>query len=248
GTASFSAAASVDPNGSIVSFAWDFGDGAAGDGETVSHIYANDGDFTVHLTVTDNDGLTDSATMVVHVHNVAPAVAAIPDADVNVAANYTLSGSFTDPGADAWTGRVDWGDGSNSSQSLAGNEFSFLHSYASAGNYTVTVEVADDDEVTTRTLTVRVTDPAPSGLAAAIPLIDQLVARHKIHPCVGGLLKAEVRTAQMLIARGKKPAAIAVLRGMVSELDFMVRFRMVSASDVAPLRTVLVQAIRSLGG
>ena len=248
GTASFSAAASVDPNGSIVSFAWDFGDGAAGDGETVSHIYANDGDFTVHLTVTDNDGLTDSATMVVHVHNVAPAVAAIPDADVNVAANYTLSGSFTDPGADAWTGRVNWGDGSNSSQSLAGNEFSFLHSYASAGNYTVTVEVADDDEVTTRTLTVRVADPSPPGLAAAIPLIEQLVARHKIHPCVGGLLKAEVRTAQMLIARGKKPAAIAVLRGMVSELDFLVRFRMVSASDVAPLRTVLVQAIRSLGG
>ena len=74
------------------------------------------------------------------------------------------------------------------------------------------------------------------------------MARHKIRPCVGQLLKAEVRTAPTLIARDKKPAAIAVLRGMVRELDFMVRFRMVSATDVAPLRTVLVQAIRSLGG
>jgi len=247
-SASFSAAASVDPNGTIVDYAWEFGDGASGSGASTAHTYANDGNFTVRVTVTDNDGYTDSATLVVHVHNVAPAVPAIPDADVNVAANYSLTGTFTDPGADSWTGRVNWGDGSTSTQALAGNEFAFLHSYAAAGTYTVTVEVADDDEVTTRTLTVRVTDPAPPGLAAAIPLIDQLVAQHKIHPCLGNLLKAEVRTAQMLIARGKKPAAISVLKGMVGELDLLVRYRVVKASDVAPLRAVLVQAIRSLGG
>jgi DNA/RNA endonuclease G (NUC1) len=246
-TASFSAAASVDGNGAIASFAWDFGDGASGEGENATHTYANDGDFTVRVTVTDADGLTDSATVVVHVHNVAPTVPAIPNANVNVAANYTLAGSFTDPGADAWTGRVNWGDGSTSNQALSGNTFSFLHSFAAAGTYTVTVEVADDDEVTTRTLTVTVSDPSP-GLAAAIPLIEQLVAQRKIHGCLGNLLKAEVRTAQMLIARGKKPAAISLLKGMVAELDLMVRYRLVKASDVAPLRTVLVQAIRSLGG
>jgi hypothetical protein len=248
GVASFSAAASADGNGSIVSYEWDFGDGATGSGESPSHTYANDGNFTVRVTVTDNDGLTDSATTVIAVHNVAPVVPVIPDGNVNVAANFTLSGSFSDPGADSWTLRVNWGDGTTGTQALGGNAFSMLHSYAAAGVYTVTVEVADDDTATTRTLTVRVTDPAPPGLAAAIPLIDQLVARHKIHPCMGALLKAQVRTAQMLIARGKKPAAINVLRGTVHHLDWMVRYRLVKASDVAPLRAVLVEAIRSLGG
>jgi len=246
-TASFSAAASLDPNGTIVSFAWDFGDGSGGSGEVVSHTYPQDGNYTVRVTVTDDDGLTDSATMVVHVHNVAPAVAPIPNAGVEVAANYTLSGSFTDPGADSWTLRVNWGDGSSSTQALAGQSFSLMHSFAAAGSYSVTVEVGDDDEVSTRTLTVSVTDPSP-GLSAAIPLIEQLVAKRKIHPCLGGLLKAEVRAAQMLIARGKKTAAISLLRNMVAELDFMVRFRLVTAADVAPLRTILVQAIRSLSG
>ena len=104
----------------------------------------------------------------------------------------------------------------------------------------------DDDAVGTRTLTVRVNDPSP-GLAAAIPLIDQLIAQRKIHPCLGALLKAEVRSVQMLIARGKKPAAIALLRGMIAELDLLVRYRLVKAADVAPLRNVLLQAMRSLG-
>ena len=247
GSASFSAAASVDGNGSIVSYAWEFGDGATGSGDSASHTYPQDGSYTVRVTVTDNDGLTDTATVVVSVHNVAPVVSPIPDASVEVAANFTLAGSFTDPGADTWTVRVNWGDGSTGSQTPVGQAFSLLHSYAAAGVYTVTVDVGDDDDVTQRTLTVRVADPAP-GLSAAIPLIDQLVAKRKIHPCLGALLKAQVRSAQMLIARGKKPAAIATLRGVVAELDFMVRYRLVSAADVAPLRAVLVQTIRSLGG
>jgi len=47
--------------GTIATHAWDFGDGAAGDGATPSHRYSvvNPTDFTVTLTVTDNEGASD---------------------------------------------------------------------------------------------------------------------------------------------------------------------------------------------
>jgi len=53
---------SFDPDGRIVSWIWDFGDGTTGSGETVTHDYTVEGMYTVILTVTDNDGLTASST------------------------------------------------------------------------------------------------------------------------------------------------------------------------------------------
>ncbi|MFT4108332.1 PKD domain-containing protein, partial [Propionicimonas sp.] len=53
---------SSDPDGSIASYAWDFGDGSTKSGATASHTYAADGTYTVKLTVTDDKGATDSAT------------------------------------------------------------------------------------------------------------------------------------------------------------------------------------------
>jgi len=48
--------------GSIQSWTWDFGDDTSGEGDTVTHTYTTKGDYTVKLTVTDNDGLTDTFT------------------------------------------------------------------------------------------------------------------------------------------------------------------------------------------
>ena len=70
----------------------------------------------VRLTVTDNDGLTDTATLTVTVANVAPVMAPIAAASLFAGGTYTASGTFTDPGADSWTATVDWGDGSAPSQ------------------------------------------------------------------------------------------------------------------------------------
>jgi PKD repeat protein len=56
---SFNASCSSDPDGSIVSYSWDFDDGSFGSGSTTSHVF-DAGTYFVRLTVTDDDGLTDT--------------------------------------------------------------------------------------------------------------------------------------------------------------------------------------------
>jgi len=61
----FDGAGSIDPDGAIVSYDWNFGDSTTGDGLISSHVYTIRGTYTVSLTVTDNKGLTDSDTAMV---------------------------------------------------------------------------------------------------------------------------------------------------------------------------------------
>jgi PKD repeat protein len=66
-TFQFDGSASRDPDGSIVSYAWNFGDGTTGTGATTSHQYAAAGNYTVRLTVTDNVGATGSNESTINV-------------------------------------------------------------------------------------------------------------------------------------------------------------------------------------
>lgn len=59
-TVAFDATASSDPDGSVTSYAWAFGDGGLGTGATPSHTYAEGGTFEATLTVTDDGGLETS--------------------------------------------------------------------------------------------------------------------------------------------------------------------------------------------
>lgn len=60
--ASFDAGNSSDPDGSIQSYEWQFGDGSTGAGSNVTHSFAAAGSYEVSLTVTDNDGASSTQT------------------------------------------------------------------------------------------------------------------------------------------------------------------------------------------
>ena len=66
----FDGTGSHDPDGTITNYHWDFGDGStpeSGSGlSTVQHTFTSVGEFTVTLTVTDDQGSTDSATVLIN--------------------------------------------------------------------------------------------------------------------------------------------------------------------------------------
>ena len=58
-TVNFDATSSSDPDGSIASYIWNFGDGYTAIGQTVAHTYTSNGIYVAFLTVLDNDGATN---------------------------------------------------------------------------------------------------------------------------------------------------------------------------------------------
>ena len=81
---SFNAEASSDRDGEIVSYYWDFGDGTTDTRINVEHVYSHSGHYTVALTVTDNDKLSDTDTEDISV--------TIPTLSVSISTNPVLSG------------------------------------------------------------------------------------------------------------------------------------------------------------
>jgi len=66
-TVNFSAAGSYDPDGTVISYEWDFGDGSVASGETVSHTFTQRGIYITELKVTDDQGLTSTAQIEIRV-------------------------------------------------------------------------------------------------------------------------------------------------------------------------------------
>ncbi|MEF2977726.1 PKD domain-containing protein [Subtercola sp. YIM 133946] len=89
---------SSDPDGTIASYAWDFGDGSTGTGKTITHSYAQAGTYTVSLVVTDNKGATGNATSTV----TATAPAAMPFA-LDSFSRTVVNGFGTAETGGAWT-------------------------------------------------------------------------------------------------------------------------------------------------
>jgi PKD repeat protein len=79
----FDGSSSSDADGTIVSFAWNFGDGTTGFGMTASHTYPTAGTYTARLTVTDNQTASSSTTTTIQVN---PNTTTIPIAPSNLVA------------------------------------------------------------------------------------------------------------------------------------------------------------------
>ncbi len=73
--------------------------------------------------------------------------------------SYSVSGSFSDFGSTSWTATVNYGDGGGTQPlTLNGQNFTLNHIYTTAGTYTVTVSVTDNQGATgTRTAPVTIT-------------------------------------------------------------------------------------------
>jgi len=101
----------------------------------------------VRVVVTNDLADTAVATVAVTVRNVAPKVKAGPDARMRAGARLTRACSFTDPGADCWSGWVRYGDGSarRALRLRAGKTFALSHRFTRRGRFTVTVRVGDGD-------------------------------------------------------------------------------------------------------
>ncbi len=150
------ATGSTDSDGTVTSYAWNFGDGGTANGATASHSYAAAGDYTVTLTVTDNKGATGTVAKPVTVKGPvvnAPPVAAFTTAVTNLAVQVDATGSTDSDGtvaSYAWT----FGDGSTAIGATA------QHNYTTPGDYTITLTVTDD-QGGTGTVTHQVTATAP---------------------------------------------------------------------------------------
>jgi parallel beta-helix repeat protein len=59
----FSGSSSVDSDGTIANYSWNFGDGTTGYGVTAMHLYSTKGTYTVILTIIDDDGGTNSISL-----------------------------------------------------------------------------------------------------------------------------------------------------------------------------------------
>jgi PKD repeat protein len=148
----FDGSESFDPQGNTpLTYAWDFGDGAAGAGVAPTHEYATEGSYTVSLVVTDALGNASApATTTVTIANVAPVVSAGPDLFTSIGETVTMRASVSDAGGEAdspWAYTVDWGDGASDAGtllSLAG-PIQVSHAYAAPGTFVARVTVTDAD-------------------------------------------------------------------------------------------------------
>jgi len=142
---SFDASASSDPDGSVASYAWTFGDGSSGAGVTTSHTYGSNNTYTVTLTVTDNQGGTASSAQTVTVAGAnTPPVAAFTRSCSNLACNFDASTS-SDPDGSVTGYAWDFGDGVTATGVTAS------HTFAATGSYSVTLTVTDNQGGTNQT-------------------------------------------------------------------------------------------------
>jgi PKD repeat protein len=142
-TVSFSSVNSRDADGTLVGYNWNFGDGTSSTNPNPVHVYNSAGTFTAVLTVTDNSGLTGTASVIITAAQaanqlpVAVAVANTTSGYAPLAINFSSQGSY-DPDGTIASYAWNFGDGT------ASNQANPSHTYSTAGNYTATLTVTDN--------------------------------------------------------------------------------------------------------
>jgi len=149
-----------DPDGSIVKWNWDFGDGEIAKGETVSYTYGTAGTYNVTLQVVDNNdvGATDTAIVQIMEGNNPPSqplikgMGTLPQyGSIYIIMNKSNETSFLisshDNDDDSIRFSIDWDDGINETTGYidSDSKIEVNHSWDNAGWYTVSF-IAEDDQ------------------------------------------------------------------------------------------------------
>lgn len=156
-TVQFTGVAS-DPDGTVTSYAWNFGDGESGSGDEISHTFSGSGLYNVTLTVTDNKGKVSSASTLVDVTNAPPQVT-ITTTKLQGGAPHTVTFTATASDSDGEILSYAWhfGDGKTATGE------SVTHTFNAPGTYQVTLNVTDNHYVvTTTSVTVTATNYPPT--------------------------------------------------------------------------------------
>jgi PKD repeat protein len=160
---SFNGSTSTDSDGTIASYAWNFGDGSTATGVAPSHTYSTAGTKSVSLTVTDNSGATNTVSKSVTVTSGANAAPTAAFTAACTALVCSVDGSTSsDPDGTIATYSWAWGDGTTS----AATGPTSSHTFAAAGSYSITLTVTDNGGATgTATQAVSPTASASTVLA-----------------------------------------------------------------------------------
>ena len=176
---SFDGSASSDADGTIVSFDWTFGDGTAGSGARLMHVYSSAAAYTVVLTVTDDSGRTGSATTTAEIVPVVANQAPTASAGGPYAGRRNVPVAFdgsrsSDPDGSVVSYAWDFGDGTQ------GAGINPTHSYASVGNYSVTLRVTDNGGIpsaaSTSSVAIRKSDSGGGGRVGVVLLLGLSLA------------------------------------------------------------------------
>jgi len=175
-TVTFDASNSSDPDGSIRSYEWAFGDGVSNQGQTTTRRFTTGdiGTVTVELTVTDNDGATDQTRKSISVEQppntppTARATATPSSGEAPVDVTFDASNS-SDP--DGTIRSYEWT--LPGGQQATGQTVKRTYGSDDTGELTASVTVTDSDGAsTTDTASVVVTKPpntVPTATATATP-------------------------------------------------------------------------------
>jgi PKD repeat protein len=142
-TVAFSSVNSTDPDGTIVGYRWNFGDGTTSTEPNPVHVYNSPGAFPAVLTVTDNSGFTATSGVTINVSTaanllpVAVVGANVTSGNAPLTVNFSSQGSYDPDGAIA---SYAWNFGNGA----ASNQANPSYTYTSAGNYMATLTVTDN--------------------------------------------------------------------------------------------------------